>query len=191
MNKEEMINIIEKQLVIPERKIDNKMLFLFFGIPGSGKSTVANELRKKYPAVYISSDEIALTLKLDGTQYYHWTFEIMNYLIDKYLSKGYSVIADSNSDKYSIRKELYEMAEKNNAQPFCFWVKVGLEDAEKRQRERKRKLDKLREENLFYITKEELVKYLDDIEPPRETERVYTIDGTKDVKSQIDNILLY
>lgn len=108
MEKGKLIKAVERRLCIPKEKPKYKKLFMFFGISGSGKTKVAKEIEKLYPSIYISSDEIALSQNLDKTEYYHWTFEIMNYLIDKYLSKGYSVIADSNSDKYEIRRELYE-----------------------------------------------------------------------------------
>lgn len=53
---------------------------------------------------------------------------------------------------------------------------------------RKRKLHKLRDENLFYVLTDELKKYLNDIEVPKSTERVYVIDGNKDIQQQLKKI---
>ncbi len=57
----------------------------------------------------------------------------MNDLANKYLYEGYNVIVDSNSDRYSTRKELYEMAFQHNATSFCFWIKTDISTVKRRQ----------------------------------------------------------
>lgn len=113
----EMLQNVEDELELPSEKTFQKKLFIFFGLPGSGKTTLAREIKKRYPSVHISSDAIAIGQNLDLSDKYDWTFEIMNYLIDKYLGEGFNVIADCNADKYEIRKQLYDIASNRSAVP--------------------------------------------------------------------------
>ncbi|MCK4259573.1 MAG: ATP-binding protein [Halanaerobiales bacterium] len=187
VKQKEMIKNIEKKINLPKNKFDNNKLFMFFGIPGSGKSMIAKEINKRYPSVLVSSDFIAISQNLDYSDKYHWTFEILNYLIDKYLEKGYNVIADSNSDKYKIRKELYKTAQKRGVTPYVFWLDTDIELVKKRQEERNKKDSKdLREEYLFYIDDQELERFYNDIEEPKKWENVYKIDGSKDLVEQLN-----
>ncbi len=183
--KEKVTKEVEQSLVIPENKRRNNNLFLFFGIPGSGKSTLAKVIAEVIPCVYLSSDMIALNHNLDQTRNYYWTFEIMNDLANKYLHAGYNVIVDSNSDRYSIRKELYEMAFRHNAKPFCFWVKTDISTVKRRQNIRKIYKSTLRSKFLFYVNSNEIEKYHKDLETPREDENIFTIDGTKGLLNQL------
>lgn len=189
MKKEELIKNVEQQLHIPQDKPKNKKLFMFFGIPGSGKSTLAAEIGKRIPCVTISSDMIALSQKLDLSDHYHWTFEIFNLLVMKYLQLGYNVIADSNSDKYEIRKELYEIAEKSGAKVHCFWIKTDVQVVLDRQRERKEKEDKLRERHIFYVDPKEIrEKYVEELEGPVEGENVIVLDGAQSFSKQLTGL---
>jgi predicted kinase len=186
--KEDIVKRLEQSLELPEHKSKCKSLIFFFGIPGSGKTMLARAIKEIMPCVYLSSDEIALSQNLDNTEYYRWTFEIMNCLADKYLSEGYNVVLDSNSDRYSIRKELYDIAARNSARPYCFWVKADMGIVNARQAEREKHLNTTRNNYLFYVSLDEIIKYEHELEYPRQEESVCIIDGTKDVITQLYSI---
>lgn len=187
MNYDDIKKAVEQKIERPKETFSMPTLFIFFGVPGSGKTTVAKELSGRVPSVYISSDDVALTHQLDHSEQYHWTFNILNGLINKYLSLGYNVIADSNSDKYSIRKELYDIATNHDACVVCFWVQTDMAMIKRRQRFRKYKgRQKLRESGLFYVSEEEIIQYVTDLEEPIPSEEtIYYIDGNKPILDQL------
>lgn len=189
MNKIEIKNKIKKSIELPERKAEPRKLFLFFGLPGSGKSKLAAELyqQNKKESIYLAADQIALEYHLDQSDNYHWTFEIFNELIEYYLKSGYSVIADANLDKYQIRKEYYQLAEKCGAELKLFYLKTNLAEIKKRQQQRNQLAeDELRSAGLYSHNQEEIKNYLEELEPPRASEKVYLIDGNFDFKEQLD-----
>ncbi|TCT18906.1 putative kinase [Melghiribacillus thermohalophilus] len=174
-------------MVLPDR-VEQPALFMFFGVPGSGKTTLARKIQQYYPSVFVSSDEIAQTFYLDQTDFYHWTFDIFDHLVEKYLIAGYHVIADTNADKYTIRQSMYKMAHTCGANVFCFWVQAKMDSLIKRQEERKQRQDQLRKEHLFYVPEKELREYQQALEPPRKDETVYIIDGQRDLENQLKDI---
>jgi len=190
MNKIEIKNKIKKSIEMPERKAETRELFLFFGLPGSGKSTLAEEIyqQNKEESIYLAADQIALEYNLDQSDNYHWTFEIFNELIEYYLKSGYSVIADANLDKYEIRKEYYQLAENCGAELKLFYLKTNLAEIKKRQQQRNQLAEaELRSAGLYSHNQEEIKNYLEELELPRESEKVYLIDGNFDFKEQLDS----
>lgn len=189
MNKIEIKNKIKKSIEMPERKAETRELFLFFGLPGSGKSTLAEELyqRNKKESIYLAADQIALEYNLEQSDHYHWTFEIFEELIEYYLKSGYSVIADANLDKYQIRKEYYQLSENCGAELKLFYLKTNLAEIKKRQQQRNQLAEaELRSAGLYSHNQEEMENYLEELEPPRKSEKVYLIDGNFDFTEQLD-----
>ena len=189
MYKKEIKNDIEKSLKKPVKKAENKKLFLFFGLPGSGKSALAEEIyqRNKEESIYLAADQISLNYKLDSSDHYHWTFEIFDELIRDYLKAGYSVIADANLDKYEIRKEYYQLAEECGAEVKLFYLKCNLAEIKKRQQQRNQLSEsKLRAEGLYSHDQEEIESYKKELEGPKNSEKVYLIDGNFNFAEQLD-----
>ncbi len=190
MNKKEIKNEIKESTKLPIRRAENKSLFLFFGLPGSGKSTLAEELyqRNKEESIYLAADQISLKYELDNSDHYHWIFEIFDELIEDYLTAGYSIIADANLDKYEIRKEYYKLAEASGAEVKLFYLESSLAEIKKRQQQRNQLTErKLRAEGLYKHDQEEIENYLQELEVPRESEKVYLIDGNFDFAEQLQS----
>lgn len=183
--KKEIITKCKANIKLPKTK--NRVLYIIYGASGSGKTTLAKTIQSKYNAVYISSDDISLSNHLDCTDNYPLTFEILNDLIDDYLSQGYSVVADSNSDTYLIRKSLYRLAQKHCVISYTFYVKTQLNVIRTRQNERNLITPpQLRALRLYHEDIENVKNYLAELEPPHITERIYTIDGNVDLDDQLN-----
>jgi len=190
MNKEKIKKDIIKDIELPEEKAEKKTLFIFFGLPGSGKSTLAEKLyqRTRKESIYLAADKISLDYRLDQSENYNWTFEIFDELINYYLNKGYSVIADTNADKYQIRKNYGQIASDQAAELRVYYLKSNLAELKNRQQQRDElSQSELRESNLYSHSKEELENYLEELEIPAESERVYLIDGNFDLAEQLDS----
>lgn len=189
MNKEAIKEEIIKSNELPPEKPEEKKLYLFFGLPGSGKSTLAEEIkqRNEQKSVYLAADQISLSYKLDQSDNYQWTFEIFDELLKFYLSQGYSVVADTNVDKYEIRNNYYQLAEAKGAEVKIYYLKSNLAEIKARQQQRNELSEsELRSANLFNHSEEEIENYLKELEEPRESEKVYLIDGTFDFAEQLD-----
>ena len=188
MNKKEIKDEIKESIEEPAAKAEKRELFLFFGLPESGKSTLAKEIynRNQDQSIYLAADQISLEYKLDQSDHYHWIFEIFDELIEDYLKAGYSVVVDANLDKYQLRKKYYQLAEEAGAEVKLFYLKCSLAEIEKRQQQRNQLSDsELRSKGLYGHNQNAIEKYLQEMKPPQISEKVYLIDGNFDFAEQL------
>ncbi|NHI94578.1 MAG: adenylyl-sulfate kinase [Candidatus Lokiarchaeota archaeon] len=120
------------------------MLVIFSGIPASGKSTFANEIKKqleKHRGVVVEivdSDEIrrkVYNIEFDPSMELFIKDQSL-YRIDKYLKQGYHVISDDLNYYQSMRHELKEIARENRTVFLIIYFEITLEEALKRNEER-------------------------------------------------------
>ena len=73
------------------------MLFIFSGLPGVGKSTVAREVAKRFKAVYLRADTIEQTMRewMPDYEITREGYEIAYALAAENLALGQRVVADS------------------------------------------------------------------------------------------------
>lgn len=172
MNKtilEEYDGILDSKLKI---KFTNPRLFIMCGIPGSGKSTIAKYLEDNYGCVRISTDEIKLIF-ISKTLTYTLTdlFALQYFLIEKYLSSNYHVVADSNSDKEDFRNQLKQIATMACASSITIYCNTSLKTAYARMLERLKKNTQIKN---FYVSYEKLSQYFASLEPPIESMQINT-----------------
>jgi predicted kinase len=118
----------------PDDKPDNQKMFLFVGIPGAGKSTVAEMIADNYPSLIIRTDWIFFEQLKDIIEDdYYKAYVYRRELADHFLEQGYSIILDSNIRKRADRKRNYQLAEKNDAQPVVVNLECPVEVAAQRQ----------------------------------------------------------
>jgi predicted kinase len=105
------------------------------GIPGSGKSTIANQIPN---AVVISSDAIRKELygseeiQGDGKQ----VFDLVYKRIGEELTKGHDVVFDATNRTPAARKAVFRF----NAEHIAIYVSTSLDDCLKRNAARERKV---------------------------------------------------
>ncbi len=114
---------------LPQQKPIPKIIFLFMGIPGAGKSTLAKIISRLYPSVILSSDWIFFQkLKKQIKDDYYKAYVYMERLMEIYTQDGHSIIIDGNNRIASIRRKTYKWAKKHNAYPVLIKIKAMPED---------------------------------------------------------------
>lgn len=110
-------------------------LYTMIGIPGSGKSTIANQIPN---AVIISSDAIrkelygAEEIQGNGKQ----VFDLVYKRISEELTKGHDVVFDATNLTPKARKAVFRFT----AEHIAVFVCTGLDDCLKRNAARERKV---------------------------------------------------
>lgn len=87
------------------------VLYIMVGIPGSGKSYIANILAKEANGVVVSRDEIRFKYLKDGDDYFKYEKKVFKEYIDtiqSHLDKNETVIADATHIDVFSRKKLLE-----------------------------------------------------------------------------------
>jgi predicted kinase len=115
-------------------KQKNKYLVIFMGIPGSGKSTIAELITELIPSVILRSDYFyfdRLNDLIAGDYYKAYVYK--EGLAGEFLKEGTNVILDDNNRTVKNRRGAYDLAEKFDAIPVFINIKVDVEIAAKRR----------------------------------------------------------
>lgn len=117
----------------------NPALVVISGLPGTGKSQFARELRDRTGAVVLESD--ALRRLLVERPSYSWQesrrlFAAIHGVVERLLCEGMSVILDATNLAEAYRRPLYAIAEECNARLLLVEVTAPTEVARKRLAER-------------------------------------------------------
>lgn len=118
----------------------NNSLYIFIGIPCSGKSTYAKILlSKKTGIVVISTDE--LRKELTGTykfsqQSNNLVFTIAKERINSALSQGFDVVFDATNTNSKYRQDIIRIAKKNDSKAIAVIFKTPLNVCLERNRMR-------------------------------------------------------
>ena len=86
-------------------------LYVMCGIPASGKSTLAKEMKDSSPKTikWVSRDDIRFSLMKSGDDYFKNETQVFKTFCDNinlFLSQGYSVIADATHVNKKSRRKL-------------------------------------------------------------------------------------
>lgn len=174
------LQLLKKEVdqTLPKEKPREKLVFVFMGIPGSGKSAVAQIIRKIHPSIILRSDWIFFEKLRDQIKDdYYKAYVYQEDLAQQYLKKGYSVIMDSNNRTVKNRTEVYKWTREYGAEPVLIVTDTDLETAAKRVSLKGKEIK----------TKEEIVKGLSAFqsqmeEPTQEEEKsvkIIRINGSK------------
>ncbi len=128
-------------------KINPKTPFLLtlYGYPGSGKTFLSRQLTEVISAVHLDSDRIRFELfsnpKYDKNEDKILS-QVMNYMTEKFLTAGVSVVYDVNAARSFDRHKLKAMAKKFSALNLVVWLQIDADTAFVRNKKRdKRKSD--------------------------------------------------
>jgi predicted kinase len=168
--------------------MSNPVMFLMFGYPGAGKTTVAKLIGEHTGAVHLSSDLIRLELFPEPayTQEEHdAVYGELDKRAEMLLSQGKSVVYDANLNRYMHRLEKYALCERTAARAILLWVKAPKEMA--RARAVLRGHHRLVPKDETFESMFERVSAT--LEEPREDEPLYTLDGTNLDKNALLELL--
>lgn len=129
-----------------------KLLIVFLGFPGSGKTYFATRLAEKLHAVTLNSDAMRMAMfgslekieeirRTDQSRLYSDVFGAMDYAAMQVLRAGHSVIFDAQQTKRRDRKHIEELAGSVGATPVLVWIKTNPEVALKRGPQREARDD--------------------------------------------------
>lgn len=120
---------------------------MLYGFPGAGKTYFARQLCDHLQAAHIQGDRIRGEL-FENPQYdkdeNQVIAQLMDYMTGEFLGAGISVVYDTNAMRTAQRRQLREMARKENAHPVLIWFQIDHESAIVRvtKRDRRRSDDK-------------------------------------------------
>jgi len=130
INFNKIAEILFKKIKIPNKKLKGKYFVIFVGVPGSGKTTIAKRLSKKYGFCRVSTDSIKNYLRK-----YNYSFEIKDLfkiqrkIFHKLLEKEINIISDSNSDLKKYRTSLKKLARSKGYKSIVIYIKVSTDVA--------------------------------------------------------------
>lgn len=164
-------------------------LHLLMGLPGAGKTTLAKILQKLTKSARLSSDDHRLIIYPEPSfsqKEHDDLYALIDHSAEHLLQAGHSVIYDANLNRYSHRKEKYDLADKYNANVVLWWVRTPKELAKKRR---------VSEQDKNLIPEGETPERMFDriaeiMEEPGKDEKYIEVDGTNITKDEISEKLL-
>ncbi|WP_249348091.1 AAA family ATPase [Pseudoalteromonas aurantia] len=117
------------------------MLYIFSGLPATGKSTLAKFLVKHLNAVYLRIDSIEQTMRNTGiTDIYDHGYQVAFQLAKDNLALGQHVVADSTNPVIESRVQWWHVAKKSGI-PYIDIEIVCTDTEQHRHRVESRKTD--------------------------------------------------
>jgi len=164
---------------------------MMLGIPGAGKTSIAEHIAAITRAVHINSDQFRKRM-FDNPETISETehgqiYAMLDYVTEQILASGKSVIYDANINQYIHRREKYAICQKTGARPQLIWVKTDINVA-RRRATREAKLHPTHRPfgNMSQATFDRLVKQ---VQQPRPGEKAVEISGDTIQKSAIKSAI--
>lgn len=105
------------------------MLLLIFGLPGSGKTTLANAYARKYNAVRLNTDQVRISMGLLGQYTTKDKETVYNTVLDRTksaLNNHDTVIVDGTFSQAAYRDKFVQVAKTCNVP--CLWIGVYCDE---------------------------------------------------------------
>lgn len=173
-----------------KRKYDKPLLIVLMGLPGTGKSYLADYLHQKHFFTTLSGENV--THAIFGTEkcasgQYKEAYEMLRILAKELLVKKFSIVIDGTNLKYEFRKQIYDEID-NLAKIMLFYLVIDDETALQRANLRgenyndpKKILSKCHPET-FAIFKTKL-------EIPQESENYFKLKSCSYLFEEVDKII--
>ena len=158
--------------------MNQPVLYLFVGVPGAGKTTVAKLIEDTTDAVHLWADQERQKMFDEvshSKEESEALYNVLNQQTDTLLADGKSVIFDTNFNYRKDRDYLRSIAEKHGAKTCIIWLTTPIKVARERALH-----DTHRDRNGYeHIMKPEQFDLLiSRLEPPTDNEDFITIDGS-------------
>ena len=164
-------------------------LYLMLGYPGAGKTTTARVIHELTGAEHLWADLTRRDMfgqpkydHLENLQLY----EHLNKVAADLLAEGKSVIFDTNFNFYKDRERLRKIAKENDAEALVVWVTTDKEIAKGRATQNS---GEKHTRVLGDMPLETFERMSNNLEPPKPSEKVIKVDGTKVTQAYIKELL--
>jgi predicted kinase len=162
-------------------------LVILTGLPGSGKSHLAREIARSWPAAVLDSDALRCVLfpRPRHTKREHARlFPAIHVLIDTLLARGIPAIVDATNLKRSSRQPYHGVAARYGVRPVTVRVWAPRKVVAERLRRRESSSDPLDRSSAGLDVYEAM---LADVEPVRE--RHVSVNTRDDIRPAVDRIV--
>ena len=133
-----LLTFIQNNIIIHD--MNNAILYMTVGIPGSGKSTYSTQFTLKNNIRYLNSDQLRAHFGTDETDQ-SVTPQVFRYIkseVNKLLSENISVLVDSTAITKRNRQDFIDIAKKQNAKCEVIYFKIDIAVAKERNKSRSR-----------------------------------------------------
>jgi len=163
-------------------------LHLLMGLPGSGKTSLAQRLQKLGHTVHLSSDQFRMLLFPEpafSQKEHDDIYRILDHNMQHLLESGVSVVYDANLNRHKHREEKYVVAKALNAHVLLWWLKTPQELSKDRR---------LSDQNSILLPPGESSANMFDriastFEPPRADEPHIVVDGSDVASIDIESLV--
>lgn len=170
------------------------LLLITLGLPGSGKSALAQKLSAQFQFVKLTADAIRVAIipqpRWDMAEH-RFFFGILDTLSELLLNAGQSVILDANHNQRFVRHDKYDMAAKLHANIAVLYVHVPTDTLKARtaQRQLNGHTDTIPADKLNIDPAMLLARMQRSFEPPRADEPVIRVAGDIPADQQVKLVL--
>lgn len=166
------------------------ILIILMGLPGTGKSYLANYLNEKYSFTILSGENVTHSIfgteKCSGKQYKE-AYEVLRFIATDLLNQGYNIVIDGTNLKYIFREQIYESIDKS-VERTLFYLYTDDELALKRANSRGE--DYADSKNILSrCSPETFADFKTQLEEPRGDENFYKIKSDEDLFERVDDIM--
>lgn len=178
---------LEQALGRLPRKSKRPAVIVMIGLPGSGKSHLAREMKKRYPAAILDSDALRQVLFANPkhTKAEHGRlFPAIHVLMARLLERGVSIIVDATNLKEANRRPYYKLAEQHGGKVLLVRTWAPRREIRRRLATRDARQNAA---DRSTATMEVYEKMLADVE--RIPRRHISVNTTMDLRPAVDKIL--
>jgi predicted kinase len=169
---------------IPAGSTSNAILYIFSGLPGTGKSTLSKIIAQKYNAVYIRIDTIEQGIReLCNFNVQGEAYSLSYKIAEDNLKIGHNVVADSCNPINLTRKEWENIAIKNN----CKYINIEIMCSNENEHKKRIETRENEIEGLKLPTWEEIIKRKYDL---WEDERIIIDTSNKNIEESIKELVI-
>jgi len=171
------------------KKSANPKLIVLMGLPGTGKSYVADYLNRKYGFTILSGENFTFALFGTGkhsADKYILAYNVLRELSRRLIKQGYSIVIDGTNLKFIYRQQIYkDVGLKFKTLLFYLFVddKIALERT-KRRGENYNSLQNIKSS----CSVGTFNKFKEQLEEPLAKEKYFKIKSDKNILRKIDLI---
>jgi predicted kinase len=171
-----MFDIVARLLAdLPAQEVrwSRPALIAIMGLPGAGKTEIANYLVERYPLVKLSTDNIRLNYGLASGPAAH---EVMYQVAGKLLPGKASLVLDGIHLGRHDRDRVRGVASEYGAFAAIIYATASREIIEERLQQRLRQSQRTAADGKYAITPEHFAAIASYLEEPSDDEEIYVVD---------------